>query len=117
MPKNITELQKEKHRNNFDENSAPHEVNIGDLVWFHDFPPPISKNLKVTGKRFGPPEMQEINDTKARISVHNGKNQVINLMQLKMFLYQQDQMTTLQQKPITLNVQLNHIFLDLLKEH
>jgi len=40
-----------------------------------------------------------------------------NVMLLKMFLYQLDKLTTLQQKPITLNVQLNHIFLDLLKEH
>jgi hypothetical protein len=64
-----------------DENSASREIKIGDLVGFHDFSQ-ISKNLKVTGKWFGPAGLQEINDTKARISVHNGKNQEINVMQL-----------------------------------
>jgi hypothetical protein len=75
---------KEKYRNNLNENFASHEVKICDLEGFHDVSQ-ISKNLKVTGKWVEPAGLQEIKYTKARISVHNGKNQVINVVLLKFF--------------------------------
>jgi hypothetical protein len=74
----------EKYKQNYYKQSSPHKFEIGQKVWLSDTTS-NGKNSKLTPNWIGPFEIEDFNDTNAKLKIKN-KLKVVNIARLKKFV-------------------------------